>query len=81
MPAIGRSDRKAFPRPGSVDGARADAFLGSLRVEPSFPSSRFRIRLVQPTDVDLIQCMHIRGFELFGAILPPWRIDVLGLSR
>ena len=43
-------------------------------VEPSFPSSSFRIRLGQPTDVDP-QCMHIRGFEIFGAILPPWRID------
>ena len=42
-------------------------------VEPSFPSSRFRIRL---TNGNEHQCMHIRGFELFGAILPPWRIDV-----
>ena len=42
-------------------------------VEPSFPSSRFRIRL---TNGNEHQCMHIRGFELFGAILPPWRIEV-----
>ena len=41
-------------------------------VEPSFPSSRFRIRLTNGFEH---QCMHIRGFELFGAILPPWRID------
>ena len=46
-----------------------------FRVGPSFPSSRFRIRL---TSFDITQdesCMHIRGFEVFGAILPPWRID------
>ena len=44
-------------------------------VEPSFPSSRFRIRLTNVTHGLGHQCMHIRGFELFGAILPPWRID------
>jgi len=46
-----------------------------FRVGPPFPSSRFRIRL---TSFDMTRdesCMHIRGFELFGAILPPWRID------
>ena len=40
-----------------------------------FPSSRFRIRLTNVTHGLGHQCMHIRGFELFGAILPPWRID------
>ena len=47
-----------------------------FRVGPSFASSRFRIRL---TSFDITRhesCMHVRGFELFGAILPPWRIDV-----
>jgi len=39
-------------------------------VDAAFASSNFRIR----TTNDL-QCMHIRGFELFGTILPPWRID------
>ena len=44
---------------------------------PSFGSSRFRIRLTERADETLDhQCMHIRGFDLFGAILPPWRIDV-----
>ena len=47
-----------------------------FQVGPSFPSSRFRIRL---TSFDITRdesCMHVRGFEVFGAILPPWRIDV-----
>jgi hypothetical protein len=46
-----------------------------FQVGPSFPSARFRIRL---TSFDIIRdasCLHIRGFEVFGAILPPWRID------
>ena len=42
-------------------------------VDAAFASSNFRIRMTnnQPGD----QCMHIRGLELFGTILPPWRID------
>ena len=39
-------------------------------VDAAFASSNFRIR----TTNDL-QCMHIRGLELYGTILPPWRID------
>ena len=53
-------------------GASAKHFRALFPVEPSFPSSRFRIRLTNGFEH---QCMHIRGFELFGAILPPWRID------
>jgi len=42
-------------------------------VDAAWASSQFRIRLTNgPTDE---QCMHIRGFELFGTVLPPWRID------
>ena len=37
-----------------------------------FASTRFRIRLVE-SDVDQ-RCMHLRGLEVFGTILPPWRI-------
>ena len=49
---------------------------GRLTVFPvdcSFGASQFRIRLDYPAGQ--CQCMHIRGFELYGKILPPWRID------
>ena len=38
----------------------------------NFVSSRFRIKLLDSTGQ---QCFHIRGFELFGTVLPPWRLD------
>ena len=48
-----------------------------------FASTRFRIRLDQPEseseseedDDHDHRCMHIRGLELYGTIMPPWRID------
>ena len=57
--------------------------MGELKVFPadgSFGASQFRLRLTDdegaPGDPDEpCQCMHIRGLELFGTILPPWRID------
>ena len=61
--------------------------MGDLKVFPadgSFGASQFRLRLIHdergPGDPDddppgHCQCMHIRGLELFGTILPPWRID------
>ena len=62
--------------------------MGELKVFPadgSFGASQFRLRLIHdergPGDPDdwsdftPCQCMHIRGFELYGKILPPWRID------
>ena len=36
-------------------------------------SNRFRIRLAESNEPS--RCMHIRGLELFGTILPPWRLD------
>ena len=51
-----------------------------------FTSTRFRIRLTDPRDapqhlVGLLlaayhgrQCMHLRAFELFGTVLPPWQV-------
>ena len=36
-------------------------------------SSRFRIRLAESNEEE--RCMHIRGLELYGTIIPPWRID------
>ena len=42
----------------------------------SFASSCFRLRQTHPYgEEDYSQCMHIRGLELFGTILPPWRIE------
>ena len=48
-----------------------------------FASRRFRIRLDQPeSESDSEQddnhdhrCMHICGLELYGTIMPPWRLD------
>ena len=39
----------------------------------AFASNRFRIRLLD--SVPQNRCMHLRCFELFGTILPPWRLD------
>ena len=41
-----------------------------------FASTRFRIRLLEPAlSMHAHRCMHIRGLELYGMIMPPWRID------
>ena len=52
----------------------------------AFTSTRFRIRLTNPRDApqhlvsNLVvmfhggQCMHLRAFELFGTVLPPWQV-------
>ena len=52
----------------------------------AFTSTRFRIRLADPRDAPahlvsaLIgrfhgrQCMHLRAFEVFGTVLPPWQV-------
>ena len=49
---------------------RRKVFL--LFAAAEFASTRFRIRLVE-SDVDQ-RCMHVRGLEIFGTILPPWRV-------
>ena len=36
----------------------------------AFASSRFRLRLAG----NAVQHMHVRGLEVFGTILPPWRL-------
>ena len=49
-----------------------------FQVHRPFASSRFRIRQIHPhgtSEEEFHQCIHIRGLELFGTILPPWRID------
>ena len=52
----------------------------------AFTSTRFRIRLADPRDapeylvstlIDRFngrQCMHLRAFEVFGTVLPPWQV-------
>ena len=52
----------------------------------AFTSTRFRIRLADPRDAPeylvstLVarfngrQCMHLRAFEVFGTVLPPWQV-------
>ena len=47
----------------------------NIPVDASFGSSRFRIRLARSEQYST-RCFHLRGFDLIGAILPPWRIDV-----
>ena len=39
-------------------------------------SSRFRLRLTGEWNGEQsdLQCMHVRGLEVFGTILPPWRL-------
>ncbi len=64
----GDADRGTDPYWANEDGGTYKLFA----VDAAFASSRFRIRL---TDGDVDQCMHIRGLELFGTILPPWRIE------
>ena len=41
-------------------------------VDAAFASSNYRTRVTN----DHHQCMHIRGFDLYGTILPPWHIDL-----
>ena len=36
---------------------------------------RLRIRLMPLQSQRPFRCMHIRGLELYGTIMPPWRID------
>ena len=40
----------------------------------AFTSTRFRIRLTQRDYAMHFHCMHIRAFELFGTVLPPWQV-------
>ena len=56
------------------NGASSVTFPVSCR--DAFASSRFRLRLAgewtgEESDE---QCMHVRGLEVFGTILPPWRL-------
>jgi len=51
-----------------------------LPVEADFASTRFRIRLLESEpDPDHgwgpdYRCIHVRGLELFGTVLPPWQV-------
>jgi hypothetical protein len=45
----------------------------TFATDVTFAASRFRIRLA---DSDLPpRCMHVRGLELFGTLLPGWSLD------
>ncbi len=46
-----------------------------FQVHDAFPSSRFRICMQANSELPVERCMHLRGFELFGTVLPPWRLD------
>ena len=58
----------ATPWPGLRDNEIG--YHRRFTVDAAFASSNYRIRVTNDH-----QCMHIRGLELFGTILPPWRID------
>ena len=53
-----------------------------LPVEADFASTRFRIRLLESEAPSNwgggphpdYRCMHIRGLEVFGTIMPPWQV-------
>ena len=43
----------------------------------AFTSTRFRIRLTSPSILSgpsAPSCFHLRAFELFGTVLPPWQV-------
>ena len=40
----------------------------------AFTSTRFRIRLTGLPILIEVSCFHLRAFELFGTVLPPWQV-------
>ena len=58
-----------YKRPMSV----GSCYFWRLGAAHRVASNRFRIRLAESNEPS--RCMHIRGLELFGTILPPWRLD------
>ena len=66
----------------SPDGENFEAVI--LPVEADFASTRFRIRLLEsepdpdrgwgPGPHPDYRCIHVRGFEIFGTVLPPWQV-------
>ena len=62
------------------DGENFEAVV--LPVEADFASTRFRIRLLEseaPSDWGGgphpdYRCVHVRGLEIFGTVLPPWQV-------
>ena len=57
----------------SADSPWPDRDVFRLPGAADFASNRFRIRLLESDEEG--RCMHIHGLELFGTILPPWRLD------
>jgi len=67
------------PWPGNVTGGSNNARNHPVifrHLGDAGASSRFRIRLAESGEE--MRCMHVRGLELFGTILPPWCLDYLG---
>ena len=66
----------------SPEGENFDAVI--LPVEADFASTRFRIRLLEsepdpgqgwsPGPHPDYRCIHVRGLEIFGTVLPPWQV-------
>ena len=66
----------------SPDGENFEAVI--LPVEADFASTRFRIRLLEsepdpdrgwgPGPHPDYRCIHVRGLEIFGTVLPPWQV-------
>ena len=59
--------------PSDWHGRRAFFRFGPPSAADRVASNRFRIRLAESNEPS--RCMHIRGVELFGTIMPPWRLD------
>ena len=62
------------PWPGGNYNARAHPVI-FRQLGDAGASARFRIRLMPLQSQRPFRCMHIRGLELYGTIMPPWRID------
>ena len=64
-----------WPLVGSEPRYGRDGPHRIFEVHDAFPSSRFRICMQANSELPVERCMHVRGFELFGTVLPPWRLD------
>ena len=58
-----------YKRPMSI----GSCYFWRLGATHRVASNRFRIRLAESNEPS--RCMHIRCLELYGTIMPPWRLD------
>ena len=54
-------------------GVIAHGPVKRFHLDAPFEARRFRI-----CSCAEIQCFHVRAFDLFGTVLPPWRLDLSG---